>query len=415
LLDIVLPAWVISLGFRSVAGRSDSQDGSRGVTEQRRGQRPGKQWPGEQLSRQEFDFLQRWRELVDKIGGDGGQTRVARRLKWSTSTVSRDYAGITLPSDERLEELCDYLRLPRGRRVELAVLLRQARDAQHARRKTGSAPTAQTSALVPDPGGSILARGTAATMVQEEAAPHHQGAATPGPGPAQPGRSWRPRSRWIAAAVAAVATVTAAVLVWHPWDGAQPGVRGTYPGEGLKAVAIPVKSLTPSLAAAFRQGRTAGAVTVTGYEFRNAEDDSLCLTAVDTGPTAGKKRDRVEIAACRLAASQIWIPEQWEIDGSRFTRLVSDKYQSMCLNASNRGGLGNGHQVQLWRCFRVNNAGNESWDFGDWYRNVKPGVHSYPIFLPVDRFCLDADKNDFRDGDGVNIWNQWPTANQFWS
>ena len=205
----------------------------------------------------------------------------------------------------------------------------------------------------------------------------------------------------------------AAVLVWHPGDGAQPGVRGTYPGEGLKAVAIPVKSLTPSLAAAFRQGRTAGAVTVTGYEFRNAEDDSLCLTAVDTGPTAGKKRDRVEIATCRLTASQIWIPEQWEINGSTFTHLVSDQYQSMCLNARNIGGLGDGRHVQLWDCYYP--ANNESWDFGDWYRNVKPGVHSYPILLHTDRLCLDADKYDFRDGDGVNIWTQYRAANQFWS
>jgi hypothetical protein len=219
--------------------------------------------------------------------------------------------------------------------------------------------------------------------------------------------------------VGAVVVVTAAVLVWHPWGGAQAGVpgarvdvRGTYPGEGLQAVAIPVKSLPPSLAAAFRQGRTAGALTVMGYEFRNAEDNSLCLTAVNTGPMAGKNHDRVEIAKCGLTANQIWIPEQWEINGTTFTRLVSDEYQSMCLNASNVGGLSNGHRVQLWNCYPAN---NESWDFGDWYRNVKPGVHSYPICLHTDRLCLDADKFDFRDGDRVNIWTQYPTATQFWS
>jgi Helix-turn-helix domain len=383
------------------------------VAEQRREQRPGKQWPGEQLSRREFEFLQRWRELVDKVGGDGGQKRVASRLKWSTSTVSRDYAGITLPSDERLEELCDYLRLPGSARVELAVLLRQARDAQHARRKINSAPSAQTSTLVPGSEGFILAQGAAATMVQEDAAPHREGAASPGAGLAQPARRWLPHGPWVAAAVAAVAAVTAAVLVWHPWDRAQTDVVGTYPGEGLQPVAIPVKSLTPSLVAAFRQGRTAGAVTVTGYEFRNARDDSLCLTAVDTGPTAGEDRDRVEIATCRLTPSQIWIPEQWEINGSKFTHLVSDKYQSKCLNARNIGGLGNGHHVQLWKCYYP--ANNESWDFGDWYQNVKPGVHSYPILLHTDRLCLDADKDDFRDGAVVNIWTQYRAANQFWS
>src|SRR5260370_28887090 len=103
-----------------------SQNGSRGVTEQPRENQARKQWSGEQLSRHEFEFLQRWRELIDRVGGDGGQKRVARRLKWSTSTVSRDYAGITLPSDERLEELSDYLRLARGQRIELAGQLQRA-------------------------------------------------------------------------------------------------------------------------------------------------------------------------------------------------------------------------------------------------------------------------------------------------
>jgi hypothetical protein len=169
--------------------------------------------------------------------------------------------------------------------------------------------------------------------------------------------------------------------------------------------------LTPSLAAAFRQGRTAGAATVTGYEFRNAQDDSLCLTAVDTVPSGGENGDRVKIATCALAANQIWIPLQWEVDGTTFTHLVSDQYQSMCLNARNLGGLGNGQRVQLWDCYRAN---NESWDFGDWYRNVKPGSRSYPLLLHTNRLCLDADRYAFGDGDVVNIWTQYPAANQFW-
>jgi hypothetical protein len=172
-------------------------------------------------------------------------------------------------------------------------------------------------------------------------------------------------------------------------------------------------SLTPGLAAAFRQGRTADAASVTGFEFRNAKDNSFCLTAVDTGSSAGKNGDRVEIDPCKLTANQIWIPEQWGMNGSSFTHLVSDKYQSMCLNADNIGGLNNGHRVQLWNCYSAN---NESWDFGDWYRNVRPGQRSYPILLPMDRLCLDADKYDFRDGDMVTIWTQYAKAtNQFWS
>ncbi len=251
-------------------------------------------------------------------------------------------------------------------------------------------------------------------MVQEQAGARPEGATPPGTGAGRTKRNRRPPWPHLVAAVVLAAAITAALLVWHLRDGTQEAsVRGTYPGGGLQAVAIPVKSLTPVLAAAFHQNRTTGAATVTGYEFRNAENDGLCLTATDTGPTAGENHDRVEIAACGLTASQIWIPEQWEINGSTFTHLVSDKYQSMCLNADNLGGLGNGQRAQLWNCYYP--ANNESWDFGDWYRNVQPGVRSYPVCLHTDRLCLDADKYDFGNGDQVNIWTQYPAANQFWS
>jgi hypothetical protein len=380
------------------------------VTEQ-----PRKQWPDEQLSREENEFLQRWRELIDRVGADGGQQRVARRLKWTTSTVSRDYTGKTLPSDERLQEMSDYLRLPQSDRVDLGVRLRRARDARQARRKMSSVSSPHAPAAPLGAVGQDLGQGTAVTMLQETGTVHHRGT-----GPAHSARSRRPLDLRIAGAFVAVVALVAVVLVWHPWDGQQPtagspqaGVQGIFPGEGLQAVQIPVKSLTPLLAKAFRQGRTASARAVTGYEFRNAESDSLCLTVVDTGPTAGQNKDRVEIATCGLMANQIWIPEQWEVNGSAFTHLVSDKYQSMCLNADNLSGLGDGHRTQLWNCYYP--ANNESWDFGDWYRNVQPGDHSYPICLHTDRLCLDADKFDFGDGDRVNIWTQYATRTQFWS
>lgn len=336
----------------------------------------------EQLSGPELEFIQRWRELVDRGGGDGGQKRIAGRLKWSTSTVSRDYAGITLPSDDRLEELSAHLRLTNAQRIELAVLLRQARDARQARRRA-SVAAAQAGTLIPEPLG--------------------------------PTRVRRRRGRLVAAVAVAAAVVTAGVVAWHPWDGgAQSGVVGSFPGEGLKAVPIPVKSLSTSLAGAFGHGRTASAVTVTGYEFRNAGNQSLCLSARDTGPTAGKDHDPVEITTCKLAANQIWIPEQWEVNGSTFSHLVSYEYQSMCLNAKHNGGLHDGQPTMLWDCYYP--ANNESWDFGDWYLNVKPGVHSYPLLLHTSRLCLDADKfGGFADGDAVNIWTQYAAANQFWS
>src|SRR5260370_42284279 len=97
-----------------------SQNGSRGVTEQPRENQARKQWPGEQLSRQEFEFLQRWRELIDRVGGDGGEKRGAPRPKRSPSTGSPEYPGITLPSDERLGEPGHDPTLARGARTEKA-------------------------------------------------------------------------------------------------------------------------------------------------------------------------------------------------------------------------------------------------------------------------------------------------------
>ena len=217
-----------------------------------------------------------------------------------------------------------------------------------------------------------------------------------------------------AVAVAVAVAVAAGVLVWPSQGGAQAAlaVRGSYPGEGLKTVPVPVKSLPPKLAAVFRQGRTAGAATVTGYEFRSAQGKSLCLTAADTGPAAGKDRDPVEVATCRLTANQIWIPEQWDVNGSTFTHLVSVRYPSKCLNAKKiNGGMSSGQPVMLWDCYRAN---NESWDFGDWYRNAKPGHHSYPILLHTDRLCLDVD-DAYGESGAVDIQAQQAAPGQFWS
>jgi hypothetical protein len=65
----------------------------------------------------------------------------------------------------------------------------------------------------------------------------------------------------------------------------------------------------------------------------------------------------------------------------------------------------------LWDCYRAN---NESWDFGDWYRNVKQGHRSYPILLHTDRLCLDVD-NTYGDSGAVDIQTQQAAPNQFWS
>jgi hypothetical protein len=333
--------------------------------------------------------------MIDRVGGDGGQARAAKSLNWTTSTVSRDYKGDTLPTDERLLQLCHALQLPDREILDLAALLRRARAGRRDRLRASRAePPAPDSPSGP--------------------------ASVP----------WFRGRRRLAAvlSVAALSAAVVAVLVFvipgsgappkpptqaRPPSGAQPVAQGTFPGLALESVQIPVRSLSPALAAQFRKSRTRHALTVTGFEFRNRGAAGLCLTAVNTGATAGQNRDPVLVDTCARAPNQIWIPLQWEVDGFRFTHLVNGQYQSMCLNADNRGGsMRVGRIVQLWHCYP---AGNEIWDFGDWHTAVSAGGRSYPLFATSARLCLDADKYDLRDGTPVRVWTQYAAANQFWS
>ena len=50
-----------------------------------------------------------------------------------------------------------------------------------------------------------------------------------------------------------------------PPPGAQPVAKGAFPGLALESVRIPVRSLSPALAAQFRQGRTRHALMVTRF------------------------------------------------------------------------------------------------------------------------------------------------------
>ena len=383
------------------------------VTDQLSGRRRAKP-----LSKPEHDFVSCWKQLIDQAGG-GSQARAAKRLRWTTSTVSRDCKGETLPTHERLDQLCKLLGLPSQDALDLAALLRRARDARAERLKADDAP-GETGQAYDLPWRPSDARPEPA---------HRQDGPWGRPGEAPPLGRWRRRLWPAVGLVAGVAGIVAAVTAYLvPGTGPGPGgppqgrtdpaarapytVLGAYPGLAPKTVPIPVASLTSSLAAAFRQGRTAGHATITGFVIRNSQDSTLCLSPDSTAPTAGENRDPVVVAKCSGAASEIWIPEQWEISGKRFTHLVNDQYQSMCLNADNIGGLGDGHGVQLWQCYP---AGNESWDFGDWQQHVNSGRNSYPIFAESGRLCLDADKYDFRVGDRVHVWTQYPVAVQFWT
>jgi len=382
-------------------------------------QLPGR--PGDQLSSPELEFGRRWRLMIDRVGGDGGQARAAKSLNWTTSTVSRDYKGDTLPTDERLLQLCHALQLPNREMLDLAALLRRARAGRRDRLRASRTDS-------PDPlPGPVSPFGPASVP----GLPHDAGLPySPGGQHAAVRPTWFRGRRRLAAmlSVAVLSAVAAVVLVFtisgsgappkpatqaKPPSGARPVAQGTFPGLALESVRIPVRSLSPALAAQFRQGRTRHASTVTGFEFRNRGAAGLCLTAVNTGAKAGKNHDPVLVDTCARTPNQIWIPLQWEVNGFWLTHLVNDQYQSMCLNADNRGGgMRVSSIVQLWDCYP---AGNEAWDFGDWHTAVSTGGRSYPLFARSGRLCLDADKYDLRDGTPVRVWTQYAAANQFWS
>jgi hypothetical protein len=421
-----------------IMGRANRRRWGSNVTEQL------SEHSGNQLSPPELEFGRRWRPMIDRVGGDGGQARAAKHLNWTTSTVSRDYKGGTLPTDERLFQLCHALQLSDREMLDLAVLLRSARAARRDRLRISQAESA---ALDPSSGhGPAASAGSGAAVTtawpEPDLVSSSGRASVPGqlPSSGQPHgpdgwhtarqRPWfRSRGRLAAmlslVAVPAVVAVTLVLILSGPGappakpgarpvtaPGVQPVPRGAFSGLGLVSVRIPARSLSPALAAEFRQGRTAHATMVTGFVFRNREATGLCLTAVNTGAKAGKNHDPVVVGTCARTPNQIWIPLQWEVKGFRFTHLVNDQYQSMCLNADNRGGMHVSSIVQLWDCYP---AGNEAWDFGDWHTAVSTGGRSYPLFARSGRLCLDADKYDLRVGTPVRLWTQYATTNQFWS
>jgi hypothetical protein len=345
-----------------MAGRIDVIGGN--VTEQL------SEHSGSQLSPPELEFGRRWRPMIDRVGGDGGQARAAKHLNWTTSAVSRDYKGDTLPTNERLFQLCHALQLSDREMLDLAVLLRSARAARRDRLRTSRA---DSSAVDPSSGpGPAASAGSGPAVTTAWPGPDLVSSSGPASVPGQLPSSGRPhgpdgrhtarQQPWfrghsgLAAmlSVVAVPIVVAVVLVLvlsgpgappakpaaRPVTapGVQPVPKGAFSGLALVSVRIPVRSLSPALAAEFRQGRTAHATMVTGFVFRNRRAAGLCLTAVNTGVKAGENHDPVLVGTCARTPDQVWIPLQWEVKGLRFTHLVNGQYQSMCLNADNRGG-----------------------------------------------------------------------------
>ena len=231
--------------------------------------------------------------MIDRVGGDGGQARAAKSLNWTTSTVSRDYKGDTLPTDERLLQLCHALQLPDREILDLAALLRRARAGRRDRLR---ASRAESTAPV-SPSGPASVPG----LLPDDGPLHDAGPPrSPGGQHAAVRPTWF-RGRRRLAALLSVAALSAAVVAFlvfvipgsgappkpptqaRPPSGAQPVAKGTFPGLSLESVQIPVRSLSPALAAQFRKSRTLHASTVTGFEFRNRGAAGLCLTAVNTG------------------------------------------------------------------------------------------------------------------------------------
>jgi hypothetical protein len=233
------------------------------------------------------------------------------------------------------------------------------------------------------------------------------------------------------AAVALLVTVVVAGVTWlrrpvpaGPWTRLSVQPLGSGFRHPLAATTIPAASLQPELADLLA-GRIAAGRDVTGYELRSAYPASppLCLTAVTTGPTAGQDYGGVEASPCTPSArSQIWIPVQYEASGSSYTWLANDQYQSMCLNADNRGGgVHQGSRVQLWNCYPPHPYDfthfNESWDFGTWLRAMQSGAISYPLFLGAGNYSLDADDRSLQGGlpaAPVSVIDHYTVSWEYW-
>jgi hypothetical protein len=146
----------------------------------RTGSRPDS---GAPQSQPELDFVSRWRQLVDKAGG---QAKAARLPGWSRSTASRDYNGKTLPTDERLHQLCQHLRLSTGDELELTALLGKARTARRSNLR-GDGAVSQEQARDSSWYHAVDHSGSAPA---DDKVP-------PGPGAVRPpGRGWTARRSW---------------------------------------------------------------------------------------------------------------------------------------------------------------------------------------------------------------------------
>ncbi len=194
-----------------------------------------RQQQDEQLSQPELDFVSCWKQLVDKAGG---QARVARFPGWTTSTVSRDYNGVTLPSHERLTQLCEHHKLPHKDVLDLAILLQGARAARKDRLKSNGAPGTEETRDNP---------GYQSTDHEESTPDHDGGLCEPGSIPPR-SRDWLRDKPWLVA-IAVIAVIGAAFSIAVHFGSSQHGAGQapqTGPSPAEKSSPPPIKSAYPA-------------------------------------------------------------------------------------------------------------------------------------------------------------------------
>jgi Ricin-type beta-trefoil lectin domain-like len=148
----------------------------------------------------------------------------------------------------------------------------------------------------------------------------------------------------------------------------------------------------------------------TGIVIENVAGEK-CLDANDSGSTAGKDGDKVQLWTCTGAPNQIWYVGAEDSAGN--WELYNGAYPSKCLNARDSGGLGDGSHAQLWGCVTSPNA---VWDLSGWINCLGKSYYC-PIYLESDnyKFVLDATlSGDHDNGDQIQIWTPNSGANQDW-
>jgi hypothetical protein len=183
------------------------------------------------------------------------------------------------------------------------------------------------------------------------------------------------------------------------------------PSAGLQLRLVGFSPLPAALRGRLGSGRmTADAAGIAEVELIN-EDGNYCLDANDSGSTAGKNGDKVQLWKCTGNANQFWSPGAQ--DSAGFETLFNDEYQSECLNANDLPSLGDGSKVQLWGC---GGEANDMWDVTNWADCVE-GLGGYCSLCLQSDGCvynLDAQSQHIGEGDQVQIFTLNGGKNQLW-